>query len=196
MTLAVLLVTWSVGRTASAEHQAPHVYVDHLVKLAHDKHLAKDEEWIRLLHYRKTLFGNWESEADADTFFNAPNGKTDPEAELAATVRAFFMPDVPDAKKTQLGPTGLKLDHPLCRFPARFSYLDEQLGFDWSQLPKLDCKGYREFLGLLKPKGLTLVFSSYYLNNPASAFGHTFLRVDQSLKAEDESRELLDYGVD
>lgn len=194
--LAALLVTCGATRTAHAEHRAPQVYVDRLVQLAHDKHLASEEEWIRLLHYRKTLFGNWESEADADTFFNAPNGKTDPEAELAATVRAFFAPDVPDEKKAQLGPTGLKLDHPLCRFPARFSYLDEQLRFDWSQLPKLDCKGYREFLGLLKPKGLTLVFSSYYLNNPASAFGHTFLRVDQSLKAEDESRELLDYGVD
>src|SRR4051812_31684940 len=166
---AVLLFICAWGGTARAEHQAPQVYVDRLVRLAHDQHLASNEEWIRLLHYRKTLFGNWESEADADTFFNAPNGKTDPEAELAATVRAFFAPEVAEQKKTQLGPTGLKLDHPLCRFPARFAYLDEQLRFDWSQLPKLDCKGYREFLGLLKPKGLTLVFSSYYLNNPASA---------------------------
>ncbi len=196
LTLAAALLTCAVGHVARAEHRAPEVYVDHLVQLAHDAHLAHDEEWIRLLHYRKTLFGNWESEADADTFFNAANGKTDPEAELAATVRAFFQPEAHDGKPAQLGPTGLVLDHPLCRFPARFAFLDERLHFDWSQLPKLECKGYREFLGLLKPKGLTLVFSSYYLNNPASAFGHTFLRVDQSLKAEDESRELLDYGVD
>ena len=189
--------------------------MDRLVQLARDKHLARDEEWIRLLHYRKGLFGGWESEADGEPFFNAKEGKTDPEAELEATVRAFFEPAVPapapksdqvdrkapqPAAKAPASPSqdrkDPKLDHPLCRFPARFSYLDEQLRFDWSQLPNVDCKGYREFLGLLKPKGLTLVFSSYYLNNPASAFGHTFLRVDQSLKAEDESRELLDYGVD
>jgi hypothetical protein len=182
----------SVGRAASAEHQAPQVYVDRLVRLAHDKHLANDEEWIRLLHYRKTLFGGWESEADGEPFFNAKQGKTDPEAELAATVRGFFLPASKDPK---LGPKDPTLDHPLCRFPARFAWLDERLHFDWSQLPQVDCKGYKEFLGLLKPQGLTLVFSSYYLNNPASAFGHTFLRVDQSLNA-DEAHELLDYGVD
>jgi len=181
-----LTVLLFVGRTARAEHQAPKAYVDHLVRLASDRHLAADERWIRLLHYRKTLFGGWESEADGAPFFTAPNGKTEPEAELAATIRGFFGPN----------PSDQHLEHPLCRFPARFAWLDEELHFDWSQLPQLQCKGYREFLKLLRPKGLTLVFSSYYLNNPASAFGHTFLRIDQSTKGDEQSRELLDYGVD
>ena len=192
LALSALLITLCFGRAARAEHEAPKVYIDRLLQLARDKHLASDEEWIRLLHYRKTLFGGWESEADGEPFFNAPSGKTDPQAELEATVRAFLAP----ATKNSKDPKDEKRDHALCRFPARFSWLDEQLRFDWSQLPHVDCKGYKEFLGLLRPKGLTLVFSSYYLNNPASAFGHTFLRVDQSAKAEDQSRELLDYGVD
>ncbi len=195
LALAALLLVVCFGRTARAEHRAPAAYVEHLVQLAREQRLASDEEWVRLMHYRKGLFGGWESEADGELFFNAKNGKTEPEAELEATVRAFFDPKIAPAAPGNL-PPGETLDHPLCRFPARFSYLDEKLRFDWSQLPKVDCKRYREFLGLLRPKGLTLVFSSYYLNNPASAFGHTFLRVDQSLKAEDESRELLDYGVD
>ena len=44
---------------------------------------------------------------------------------------------------------------------------------------------------------MTLVFSSYYLNNPASAFGHTFLRFNRAhTTAIGERRELLDYGID
>ncbi len=184
--LAVAIVALCSSRAARAEPDAKRTYVAGLVRLAEDKHLAQDEQWIRFMHYRKTLFGNWESEADGEPFFNAPDGKTNPEAELDATIRSFFGP----------APKDRKLEHPICRFPARFAWLDGQLHFDWGQLPQVDCKGYREFLQLLRPQGMTLVFSSYYLNNPASAFGHTFLRIDQSLKAEDESRELLDYGVD
>jgi hypothetical protein len=44
---------------------------------------------------------------------------------------------------------------------------------------------------------VTLVFSSYYLNNPASAFGHTLLRLDKAGEARPgKDAELLDYGVD
>lgn len=181
--LTIAVAVLGFGREAQG---APPVYVERLVQLARDKQLANAEQWRRFLHYQKKLFGGWESEADGEPFFNAPDGKTNPQAELEATVRAFFTP-VPKDPKVQ---------HPLCRFPARFAWLDEQLHFDWSQLPRVDCKEYREFVRLLRPRGLTLVFSSYYLNNPASAFGHTFLRIDQGTSADDESRDLLDYGVD
>ncbi len=137
------------------------------------------------MHYRSTLFGGWESEVDGAPFFLAPDGKTDPEHELDATLLAFFAPIPKDANA-----------HAQCQFPARFGWLDEQLHFDRGQLPNVQCKAYAEFLDLLRPQGLTLVFSSYYLNNPASALGHTFLRVDQALNSGDNSRELLDYGVD
>jgi uncharacterized protein DUF4105 len=184
--LAALLLATCIGRPAAAEATKSNAYVEQVVQLARAQRLASDEQWIRLVHYRKTLFGNWESEADGGPFFNAAEGKSNPEAELEATVRGFF----------GRAPKDPKLDHPICRFPARFSWLHERLHFELSRLPRVDCAGYKEFMSLVKPQGLTLVFSSYYLNNPASAFGHTFLRIDQSSKAEDESRELLDYGVD
>ena len=47
--LTALLVTLCIGRAARADHQTPRVYIDHLVQLAHDKQLARDEEWIRLI---------------------------------------------------------------------------------------------------------------------------------------------------
>ncbi|HEY5678025.1 MAG TPA: DUF4105 domain-containing protein, partial [Myxococcales bacterium] len=44
---------------------------------------------------------------------------------------------------------------------------------------------------------MTLVFSSYYLNNPASAFGHTFLRLNKAAAAQSGRRfELVDSGID
>lgn len=181
--LSMALVVCGLGNAA---HAATPTYVEGVVQRSRDLHLSESEQWRRLLHYQPKTFGGYESEADGEPFFNAPNGKTEPQAELEATLRAFFVPV----------PTDPKVQHPLCRFPARFGWLDEQLHFDRGQLPQVHCAEYEEFLRLLKPRGLTLVFSSYYLNNPASAFGHTFLRVDQAQGGEDESRDLLDYGVD
>ena len=49
----------------------------------------------------------------------------------------------------------------------------------------------------LRPRSITLVFSSYYLNSPASAFGHTFFRINKDDRRSDQTDlELLDYGID
>ena len=58
------------------------------------------------------------SEADGMEFFNSPQGKTDPEAELAATLASFFVPLAEIAKDKE---------HPQCNFPARFKWLKQQL---------------------------------------------------------------------
>jgi hypothetical protein len=45
--------------------------------------------------------------------------------------------------------------------------------------------------------GPTVVYSANYLNNPASAFGHTFLRIHRRRPAgASDPRERLDYGID
>jgi hypothetical protein len=163
-------------------------YVDGLVAQARDLGLARRTMWLRLLHYRGTLTGGYESEADGPPFFLAPEGKTDPEAELEATLRGFF-----DTKGTYKG----LLRHPRCRFPARFMWLHRELGIDTSKLPKVACPELAEYVRRLRPRALVLVFSSYYLNNPASAFGHTFIRVSKAKADADRAGvSLLDYGID
>lgn len=144
--------------------------------------------WLRLLHYRETLTGGYESEADGAPFFLAAEGKTDPDAELEATLRGFF-----DTKGTYRG----LWRHPRCRFPARFMWLDKELGIEPSKLPKVACPELEQYVRRLRPRAIVLVFSSYFLNNPASAFGHTFLRVSKA-KSETgrEGLTLLDYGID
>ena len=164
-------------------------YVDYLVALARHKGLAQDKRWLRLGHYRSTTFGGWESEADGLAFFVSPDGKTDPGAELEATLRGFFAPG-PDSDSAGL-------QHPMCRFPARLLWLHEQLQIDFTRLQRRPCGRFQDFYDKLQPRSIALIFSSYYLNSPASAFGHTFLRVNKRWKrGQTERQELLDYGVD
>src|SRR5688572_16379463 len=42
----------------------------------------------------------------------------------------------------------------------------------------------------MDPEGLTMVFASYYLNNPASMYGHTFFEINRP-----DTRGLLDYTI-
>jgi hypothetical protein len=184
---SLLLPAVAQAQAGPPAAEPPDRYVEALVRRARAEKLAETKTWLRLGHYRKNKFRGYTSEADGRPFFLAENGKHDPEAELEATLRGFFGPD----------PKEPELQHPQCRFPARFAWLDQELGIDRRRLPKKPCKEYREYLDLLRPRGISLVFSSYYLDNPASAFGHTFLRVHRTPKpGATTHNELLDYGVD
>jgi hypothetical protein len=149
--------------------------------------LAEDPAWLRLGHWRRTAKRGWKSEVDGSAFFRALRGKTDPRAELEATLRAFF-----DDR-----PVADELSDAQCRFPARFAFLAGRLGFDLARLPPRRCPRLEAYLERVRPRSATLVFSSYYLNNPSSSFGHTFLRLNKEEGArEGKAYELLDYGVD
>lgn len=75
-----------------------------------------------------------------------------------------------------------------CTFVARRKFF-ERLGL--LQVRKYTCQDYDEWREGIDAKGVALIFSSYYPNNPASHFGHTFLR----LKKERFNNDLLDYAI-
>lgn len=181
LVLAIVLGAIAAPHIAAAEDPP---YLTELINNAEAQDLSRDRYWQLLLHYRRTLGGSYESEEDAPQFFAAPNGKTDPRAELVATLRAFFTP-----------PSALKPDeeHPQCVFPARYKWLDRRLGFDPTRLPPQPCKRLDDFLREISPERITLVFASHYLNNPASMFGHTLLRIDK--KHDGPPQKLLNYGI-
>jgi hypothetical protein len=160
-------------------------YVEQLVGEAQRARLADQRTWWRLLRYRTGWFGV-SSAVDGGPFFNSPEGRTDPEAELLATLRAFFAEGPPDEG----------LQHPFCRFPARLAWLNSQLHFDFGVLPRQSCPRFEAFKQRMDPESISLIFSSYYLNNPASAFGHTLLRLNKRAASGEEDRQaLLDHGV-
>ncbi len=159
-------------------------YLNELIGQAQAQRLHRDRYWHLLLHYKGTLFGAVESQEDAPEFFNSPLGKSDPQAELVATIKSFFRsPD--DLKPGE--------EHPQCVFPARYKWLDTRLSFDPARLPRQRCERLESWLEGLAPEKITLIFASHYLNNPSSMFGHTLLRIDK--KREGPEQKLLNYGV-
>jgi len=159
-------------------------YVDQLIGRSRELRLSERREWHRLMHYTSNLITpGVHSLADARRFFLAPDGKTNPQSELEATLAAFFS-DVQETDKEQ---------NPQCAFVARYSWLDRELGFDPAQLPKQPCKRFREWRETLNPQGVTLIFPAASLNNPGSMYGHTLLRIDA--KDQDEKTRLLAYAI-
>lgn len=141
--------------------------------------LSQSAQWIKLGHYRQNLFGDWKSEVDGPSFFMDQTGKFDPLVELEASYRKLILEN---NKELQ------------CQFPARFLWLKKQAHFrgDLSH-----CEDYQFFKKRLPAKSVSLVFSSYYINNPSSSFGHTFLKFNLEKKNQDgKPIEFLDMAID
>ena len=163
-----------------------------LLARAHALRLADDPHWLRLGHWRRVPEWGFRSEAAPGDFFLARAGQTDPSEELDATLAALLglTPQTPEEVARGQQPA-------VCRFPARALVLQQRLGFDPALLQQAPCPKLEEFFRKTQPAGVSLVFSSYYLNNPSSAFGHTFLRVRKAGPEQGrEQRELLDSAVD
>lgn len=146
-----------------------------------------DPSWLKLVHYHKTLGGNFESESLPSKFFLSAEGRHQPQQELEATVAAMLKPiDQLEDSDT----------HALCQFPARAIYLAKHVPEIRAQQKLIQCEDFSRFQNRLQAKSLSLVFSSYYLNTPASAFGHTLMRFIKNPEAKESERfELLDYAA-
>ncbi len=127
--------------------------------------LAENRQWHDLLHYRPSWFGS-RSLIDDPKFFLSEQGKNNPEAELAATLNGFFQP------------VGAVADeHPRCRFPARYLWLDQQLSLG-RQLGSLTCPEFEAVKAEIQPQSAELIFPGSNFNNPASMFGHTLISIN------------------
>ncbi len=137
--------------------------------------IAYSDEWLALGHYRPQGGGQYESTIDSEDFFLAPDGKTNPESELAATAALF---DGDDNKR--------------CLFPARYLFLKTK-GLISADFPQ--CAEYKQFQKDLQPSGVTLLFTDAYMNNPSSLFGHTLLRIDTARKGTQLLAHGANYGA-
>ncbi len=154
---------------------------------ASERSLAGHPGWLALGHYRPNWYGDGvHSLIDSPAFFLADRGKYDPEAELEATLRAFSAPPIK-------GDGDDDAQHPQCAYKARYGWLKEELGFDPARLPEQPCPAFEEWSGTIDADAATLIFPAAYMNNPASMFGHTLLRLDRAGQSEDT--RLLSYAV-
>jgi len=133
--------------------------------------------WNKLLHYRPNLLGQMVSEVDAPDFFVANAGKRSPDKELQRFIELL------NSKQAQ---------EYVCKFPLRYKWLKQNIKNDWNFTTET-CTIYNSFVDKLAAKNLSLVFSSFYINNPGSTFGHTFIRV--SRYKDFRQNELLDNAI-
>lgn len=142
-----------------------------------------DQQWLELLRYRKTFLGNYLSEQDSPSFFLTKNGKESPESEYLEFI-----------KKSK---DKFSQDHVACKFPARLAYLIKRKAIpsEKANLVK-NCVEFQKFKNKIRPKSVSLEFSSYYINKPASAFGHTLMRFSKrGFSKNGRDLELLDNGL-
>ncbi len=178
--LLTILFTWHL--TCAAPLLASS-YLTELLDQAAKTKLAEEREWQLLLHYRENVFGGYTSEADDPQFFLSQTGRTDPQAELEATIRSLFSEEIVGSSKQPAQ----------CAFIARYHWLKAKLQIDEDKLPSLPCERFDLWMAELSADSVTLVFASAFLDNPASMFGHTFLRIDQ--KGQTEQTRLLAYTI-
>lgn len=162
---------------------------DEVVAQALQLKLDQDQQWWNLLNYRRDFFWEKQSQADSPLFFFAKDGKTSPRDELTEYIRAVFNPEV-----LRKAPDADLKERAQCVFPGRLLYLKSKMpGVVW---PSVTCQRFENFRGILDAHSATYVFSSYYMNNPASAYGHSFLRLNRGTFASGEKKyELIDFGV-
>jgi hypothetical protein len=178
------LILFLVVLTASVVHAgSSDDYLSELIRKAADAKLADTREWHLLLRYRENVFGGYTSEQDGADFFLASDGKTNPQAELEATLTKFFSDDL-------IG----KAEQPVqCAFIARYQWLKEKLTINDRHLPPRICERFQNWMEGLNAQSITLIFPSAFMNNPASMFGHTFFRVDQH--GQTSQTKILAYTV-
>jgi hypothetical protein len=140
---------------------------------------SQSTEWKKLLHYKKNDFGVERSLLDGDGFFFSPRGRYNALAELEATIAGM------ETGEKKMGKYAL---HPQCAFPARLQFLNEKMKLN---IPTVSCPKVDEFMESFKdPQTVSVIFSSAYPNNPASMFGHSFLKINSKKRSD-----LTDIGV-
>lgn len=151
--------------------------------------LPESMRWKRILLYRDHKLGA-ESDVDGGFFFLSPEGKTNPRAEMEASLRGFFHLENVYAK---VDTPASEFMHPQVKFPLRMRYLAEKLQIPDTAFPQIDRSRFERWMKALNPDRISVAFASAYLGNPASAMGHTFLRVHS--KQNSGQRDVLDYGI-
>jgi hypothetical protein len=139
--------------------------------------LAKEKTWLSLLHYDPS--GVQSSILNQD-FFLSKEGRTDPLAELYATLQAYN-----EGNRTIL-----------CKYPARYYWLHSKITLNDYEKREAQCQGYHSWELITDTHAISVFFVSGFLGNPASAFGHSFIRLKKSnIREDDLLSNTLSYGA-
>jgi len=135
-------------------------------------YLGEDSsQWLKIYRYKTRDTVDNKSLVINQEWFFSDQGQTSPIKEIESAIEKLEASD--------------KLR---CQFPARSSLL---IKHKLITAKKVTCPNYDYFKKKIHLKSVSLVFASYHVNNPSSAFGHTLLK----LTGHGNENDLLEYGV-
>lgn len=142
------------------------------------KNFSQSKQWLRLMYYEKSQH-RFLSSIKGERYFINKMGNRNPYAELKSSITVFQNDTV-------------KARDYACLFPAR-NFL---LHLNWpNEIELYKCSDFEKWKEGINAGTLYLVYSSAYPNNPASMFGHTFLRFDRKSKTQSNTaQEYLGYS--
>ncbi|WP_281556392.1 DUF4105 domain-containing protein [Thalassomonas sp. RHCl1] len=147
---------------------------------------AENKQWRKLLHYPADAAKP--GYITSESFYLSANGRRDPLAELRATIKAFYQ---------EKDPVNPREQHGQCRFPARFKLITEHVDLSpFGKLPAVNCQDYQHWRQQADIHSLSVVFASGYMGNPASMYGHLFLKLNRGGSGKsDLLNTSLNYGA-
>ena len=153
------------------------------IKKANELGLAADPFWRDLLHFKGKR-----SQILDQNFFLSDRGRFDPQAELEATIEAYFTGEHAITLNKEVGDKNI-----VCIFPARYAWLNEKLGLPGYRCDSDICPNLSDWARLEQIESVSVIYVSGYLGNPASSFGHVLLNL--KVKGDEEISDLLDTSV-
>ncbi|SEQ53768.1 protein of unknown function [Amphritea atlantica] len=181
----VILLTFSIislNAVAAKSHES-----EAWVSAAKRQNLSINPTWLKLGHYKDKTSSQtaYSSEIHSKNFFIASNGMTDPQEELFATIEAMFTPLNQKNRDA----------HPQCQFPARYLWLKKHLQ-NTNVLPaEATCPSYNEWTHDSSIESLSVIYATGYLGNPASFYGHTFLKFNSANNTSSFLDKTINYGA-
>lgn len=137
------------------------------------KILSQNSTWKALLHYHKN-----QSEIINKRFFLSPQGAHNLTQELKATLDAYYQPFKNE-------------NHAICKYPARYLWLSKHINLPKYKILDKRCKRLNKWDNINDIDTIGVVYVSGFLGNPASAFGHSFIRLNK----KENPNPLLSHSI-
>ncbi|MDP7591692.1 MAG: DUF4105 domain-containing protein [Litorilituus sp.] len=143
---------------------------------------SQSAQWQKLLTY-KVNEKNQRYITNKDFLLSTQREQT-PLHELQATIAAFYKPITDDSQINQ---------HAQCQFPARLILIARHVDLNrFGALPNTDCQTYKQWRQDINASSISVVFASGYMSNPASMYGHLFLKIN---KPHEQKNNLLNASL-
>ena len=141
--------------------------------------LSKNPTWLKLIHYK-----NKKNEIISNTFYLSKD--KNPKEELISTLNAYKNFD--NYNKNN--------NHPQCKFPARYYWLSQQLDLKRYNTIEPFCQNLKKWKALNNTTSISIILVSGYLGNPASTFGHSFIKLNSKENLDSDLFDLsINYGA-